>query len=125
MVRGDAAGRQRELLALLLQGYEPAEARAKLGISERTLRRYLADPGLGEQLRASQDDRLRALGRRSMDRARGALDTLTDLATSRRVPASVRMRAARSVVDISLRLYEIGELAERVARLEAAQQDAP
>jgi len=123
MTRTDAVERQRQLLALLLQGYGPREAGAKLGLSDRTVRRYLADPSIADELRTSQDDRLRALGRRGLERAKGALDTLTDLAGSTKTPAAVRVRAARSVLDISLRLYEIGELADRVSRLEAAMQE--
>jgi hypothetical protein len=124
MVRSDAEQRRHELVALVLEeGVEPREAGRRLGLSERTVRRYLADPQVAAELRGLQDDRLRDLGRRSLDRADGALSTLVDLATSKKTPAAVRARAARSVIDVSLRLYEIGELADRVARLEAAMQD--
>lgn len=123
MVRADAAKRQRELLELLMLGYEPREAIARLGISARTARRYLADPDIAAELRSAQDDRLRALGRRSLAAATSALQTLIDTATSAKVPASVRVRAARSVLDVSLRMWDITELADRVARLEEAQQE--
>jgi hypothetical protein len=110
-------GRKSDALALALAaGDSIADAAAKAGMSERTARRRLADPSLRqhiEKLRAAMIER--ALGRMadSMTEAADVLRALLQAKTE-----SVRLGAARSLLDLGTKVRDAVDMEARVAELE-------
>jgi hypothetical protein len=106
------------LIAALLQGQTLAEAAQASHLSERTVRRRLADPAFVREL---QQARQRAVGRAVnvlVDGTTTAAVTLRWLA-SHAEQEHVRLAAARSILDFAFRGLETLDLAERIAQLEA------
>jgi hypothetical protein len=116
----DSAGSTDEddVLALALaRGATRQEAGKLAGVSERTVYGRLADPGFRRRV----DGFRRAL----VDGAIGRLSTLADKAADvlgqllEEESPSTRLRSATAILDQLTRLREHGELAERLAELEA------
>lgn len=113
----DLSDRQRRAVAALLVEPTVQGAAARAGIGERTLRRWLDDPGfhaayteVSRQRLAETVGRLRAVAGEAVETLRAALqDELT----------SNRIRAAIALLDTAVKV-EVDDLARRVAELESA-----
>jgi hypothetical protein len=104
------------ILALARGESVPAAARAA-GFSERTARRRAVDPDLRLQVRQARSALLaRAVGQLA-DATMAAVETLRELLAAE--GESVRLGAARSILDAAMRGSELIDLAERVESLEA------
>jgi hypothetical protein len=100
-------------------GATVVEAADAANVSERTVYRRLHDSEFREQLLAGRDELLCRTTGELVEASTEAVATLRDL-LSPQSPAAQRLGAARAILDLSMRLREAGELAERVARLEHA-----
>jgi hypothetical protein len=121
------AGRGREnadekILVALACGATVPKAAADAGVSTRTVERRLADP----KFRA----RLHQLRGETLERAGGMLTAATLKSVSTLVslqdaghPAGVRLQAAKSVLELALRVREVAELEARLAALETQLGD--
>jgi hypothetical protein len=117
-----ACGRKSDvaLAAALAAGKTVADAAAAAHVSERTAYRRLADPGFRcrvTELRAGMVER--ALGR-TADGMASAARTLRRLLRSD--SDSVRLGAARALLELGVKLRETVDLEQRLAALEAAAQ---
>jgi transposase len=109
--------RQKRALAALLVEKSTRDAAASVGLSEKTLYRYLQDPAFQGALKQAQDDLTRDAVRRltaGLGAALGALEELIagDDATNRRLAAVAWLTQA-------LKLREFAELERRISELEA------
>ena len=120
--RQTTASRRQRVLELLAQGATPGQVDGRLGLSERTIRHYLADSATKARLRQLQDERLAALARRVLTGAEAALATLLALLERQDLPPQSKIAAGRTVLEVALRLVEAADLAERVAAVEALVQ---
>ena len=107
------------LVLALSCGSTPESAAQRAGVSVRTVYRRLADPTFCVQIDEAR--MAHALRTADMLAAAGAtaiktLVNLVDSATSE----SVRLGAARAVIELSLKLRENVDLAQRVRTLEAS-----
>ena len=116
---GKSHKRDQAVAALLTQA-TIAEAAASVGISEKTLRRWLRDPQFAADHRAAQ--------RQAVELAIAGLKQATGeaVATLRRnltvgVP-SVEVRAATEILSQTARWQELDELADRVKALEQSER---
>jgi hypothetical protein len=98
------------------------QAAAKVGVSESTMLRWLADPTFQTRYRAAR--------RRVVEQAVAQLQqgTTEAVETLRRnltctIPAA-EIAAAKAVLDFSLKAIELTDLAERVEQLEQAAESA-
>src|SRR5262245_703495 len=104
------------LLIALAAGQSIRQAARKAGLGEATVARRLEDPVFRQ--------RLNALRSRLVDRALGRLAATMAAASStlrqllRAQSEAVRLSAARSIVELHVRLKEAGEMEARVAELE-------
>lgn len=104
------------LLTALAAGATNREAGQVAGVSERTVRRRMADPGFRARVHDVRGEMLsRALGELT-DASVEAAATLRKLLTAR--PPTVRLGAARAILELATRLRESTELGERVAAIE-------
>ncbi|MBI4491729.1 MAG: hypothetical protein HY690_02935 [Chloroflexi bacterium] len=105
-------------LVVALSGGQTLQSAAKqAGVSERTVRRRLADPAFRSQLAAAQAATLAsavaALGAASGE----AVTALRGLLASG--PPATRLGAAKAILELGVRLRESENLERRVAELEA------
>jgi hypothetical protein len=93
------------------------DAAGAAGVSEATLWRYRQDPEFSRRLREARreavDHTVLRLQRVSPD----AVTVLHDLMMKEDAPAAVRITAARTVLDYSIRAVEIDELRRQVEDL--------
>lgn len=100
-----------------------AEAARKAGIGEKTAHRYLKDPAVQEALRAASRELLEALTRRLRQLGQDAAETLAQAMRAEDASWPARIRAADSVIGHLLKVSELLDLEERVARLETLAQE--
>jgi hypothetical protein len=105
------------LIAALAAGATQEDAAAQAGVSERTVRRRLDDPGFSRQVSAARAEmvaravaQLAAASTEAVETLRGLLGSPLDFA---------RLAAARAILEVGMKMREQGELAERVEQLEA------
>jgi hypothetical protein len=115
-----AAVREQAILALLS---EPtiAQAAARCGIGEKTLRRWLAE----DAFKAAYETARRATFQAAISRIPAltvrAVNTLDDLLGKTKPPA-VRLGAARTVAEIGMHQYDAETILKKLDDLEARQR---
>ena len=120
--KGKFARKQEEaIVALLTQPSIEAAARS-VGIDVRTLLRWLANPEFqAEYRKARREVHSQATAR--LQQATGAsTTTMLKLMVDPNVPASVRLRAAETVYDRSIKAIDLEDVEVRVAALEQAAE---
>ncbi len=118
--KSDAA-RQRAILALLSERTLQAAA-AQCRVGERTLRRWLADDAsFQEAYQAARGAAFEAGINRIHTLASRAVSTLEDLLDAERHP-SVRLGAARTILELGLHQRDADGILQRLADVEALQR---
>jgi hypothetical protein len=121
-----AAGRRRKadtaLILALACGASPESTAQKSGLSVRTVYRRLADPYFRQQVDQLQNAIARRAAGLLTAASISAIKTCTTLQESAR-SESVRLGAAKAVVELALKLREATSLADRVAALEQQMFD--
>jgi hypothetical protein len=105
-------------VAALATGRTAAEAAGLGKVGERTVRRRLADPEFCAEVSRARNELVAVATARASGRALEAIDTLTEL-TALDAPPSVRLGAAKAIIDYGIRLRSESELSERLAVVEA------
>lgn len=117
MAGGSRANAKSAVLAALAAGLTVQEAAKQCGVGERTIYRWKRNPDFAK---AVDDARTELIGRtvgRLSDSATTAVQTLRELLSPTQ-PPSVRLGAAKAVLELGVRLRESEELARRIAALE-------
>jgi len=115
-------GKKAKAVELLAQGLSPGEVADKIGISDRTVRRWVKRPEVADALRELQREALHGIARRLRALAQHATDALGHVLKSEQTPPAVRVSSARAVLEFVIRLEElekVRELEERIERLES------
>jgi hypothetical protein len=108
---------KRSLLALALaSGTSITDAAEQAGISRKTVQRYLARPAFRRLVARQRAEMLAsALGRMTDNMSRAA-DTVASLLDG--AEPHIRLRAARTLLSLGLRLQDAVDVDERVRELE-------
>lgn len=126
MARNGRKNADSVLIAALASGKTQREAADIAGVSMRTLARRQAEPGFRQQVLEARAAMIeRATGKLAKATTRAA-DALLDLLDDE--SATVRLSAARALLDYAGKYTETTDITERVSRIEAlleAQQPAP
>ena len=101
-------------------GHTYAQAAAIARVSERTVKRRMADASFRAQVHQIQDDLARQTASQLQARALEALGTLQSLLAAPS-PPSIRLGAAKVVMEHTLRWQESVVLRERISALEEAR----
>jgi hypothetical protein len=109
------------LIAALLQGKTIAEAAEASGLSPRTVSRRLADPAFVRELQAARQRVLTRAVNVLLEGTVGAAVTLRFLATNAE-QESIRLAAARSILDYAFKGIETVDLAEQVRALQEQRE---
>jgi hypothetical protein len=101
----------------LLSSPNVESAAASAGISARTAWRWMRDETVRERLRETRQQRMQHAMMRLQSGASAAVTCLCELQASGE-SESAKVSAARTILEMALRSAEIGDIAERLARLE-------
>lgn len=115
--------KQEAALAALLREPSIEKAAEVAGVADSTLRRWLALPDFRQRYAKARQTIVDAA---VLDLQRGcaaAVRALVGIVSDATHPPSVRVSAARAILDSSFKGAELVSLAERVAALEAALQN--
>ncbi|WP_439630645.1 hypothetical protein [Gemmata sp.] len=112
------------LLALACGATVEAAAR-QCNLTDRTIYRRLSEPAFKDRLQALRTDMVARAAGMLTAAAGEAVRTLLQL--QKDAPATVRLGAARAVLELGMKLREVADLEARMAALEArlAEQDKP
>lgn len=106
------------LIAALASGATVRDAAITARVGETTVYRRLREPEFRKQIGDARAELVAQAVARLAAASTDAVTTLTELLGSNAPPA-VRLGAARSILELGLKLREHQELADRVAALEA------
>jgi hypothetical protein len=105
------------LLAALACGATWEAAAQKAGVSKATVQRRLKNPEFCQRLQDIGTDTVKRATATLTTCMTEAIKTLLML-TATSIPHAVRLGAARSILDIAVKLREVTDLEERLAALE-------
>ena len=115
--RPHGAGKREAAALALASGQTVTETARLTSVGERTLARWLADPGFRQGVAHLRAEMVaRALGKMADGMAEAA-DTLRVLLNAE--GESVRLGAARSILELGTKLRDAVEIEERLAALES------
>ena len=121
--RGSILGRkQDEAIAALLTKRNVEEAAQAAGISARTLMRWLKVPEFQKAYREARRAVFSQAIARLQQATGAAASTLMKIMVDPAAPASVRVRAADSILDHSAKAIELEDIEARVSELERAAE---
>jgi hypothetical protein len=107
----------------LVGGATVEDAARSAGISSRTAQRRLAEPDFRKRLQKLRADILERTASTLTTASTEAVRTLLDLQQPT-TPATVRLGAARAILEMAIKLREITDLAERIEALEDEADDS-
>lgn len=116
--------RKKELALGALLTESTLEAAAKIaGISEVTLWRWLKDQEFAEAYRELKREAVGQAITRLQQISCQAVETLKTIMLDKESPASVRVSAAKSILEMAVKAIEIEDIARRVETLEKIAQE--
>lgn len=111
---------QKALLALL-ENPTKEKAAAAAGITSKTLRRYLDNPEFQTEYRVAFSGMVSDAVRQAQKTLSPALTTLEEIMRDDEQNGQIRVSAARSLLEFSLKATEQLDILDRLEALEAAQ----
>ena len=115
----ELSSKQRQAIQSLLAGCTKSQTAAAVGVTPRTLSRWLADPTFRAALTTATDDALANAAHRLAGTLDDAVTVLTEVMTNKDARDPDRLRAADLVIHRGLDLIQQKQLIERIAALEA------
>jgi DNA-binding transcriptional MerR regulator len=117
-------GKMEQAIAALITSRNTEEAAKSVGVSTKTLLRWQKEPEFQKAYRQAR----RAVHQQSVARLQqatgAAVTTLLKVLVDPTTPASVKVRAADSVLDHSAKAIELEDIEARVAELERQAEQA-
>jgi len=111
--------RQRRAILALLTSKTMEEASQAVGVTSRTLRRWLDLPEFRRALNEAEGDILAKVTRRLLSGSDEALDTLNYVMTAGEKPSDRRLAAA-AWLELATKFLELKDFGERISKLEEA-----
>lgn len=115
--------RQAAAAAELLRGSTGEAAALAAGVSRSTLIRWQRLPAFKAVLHEGQAAALEAAARRLVDRLARAIDTAAELLEDRTAAPTVRLAAARLLLDMGAKYHELAGVEARLTELERWRDD--
>jgi hypothetical protein len=112
--------RRTRVVEMVVLGEDVAAISEAVKLSNRHVRRILAEDDIRRQVRELETERLRAVARKASALGSSAVEVLKTIATDAGQPAPARVSAARALLDTMIKVGELAELAERVQALESS-----
>lgn len=105
-------------MAALLSSDTQAEAAAKCGISDRTLRGYLADPSFNAEYNRQKRQLVSDATRQIQSSYQSAIRALRNIVESGHSSASEKISAARVLLEYGIKFTETNDIITRLEDLE-------
>jgi transposase-like protein len=113
--------KDKAILALL--SHSTIEAAAQdVGVTRKTLHRWLKEEDFKEKLEEAKRETVGLLTIRVRASMQEALNTLTEVMGDREMPAHARVSAAKAVLDAGFKAIEQEDILVRLDKLEAGSQ---
>lgn len=109
-----------QAIIALLSAPSIAEAAKVAGVGETTLWRWLQDDEFQDKYREAKRQALSVAIAQLQQSAGEAVQTLRDVAADAGSPASSRVSAAKSILELAIKAAEIEDLEQRLSELEKA-----
>jgi len=110
--------RQLRAVDALLSGATYQDAAKSAGVTDKTLSRWRKQPAFDDELRRRGTVAVSDASRRLTGTLDNAVDVLREVMNDEEAPQSVRIRAARYILDAATKLLELSEVMERLEALE-------
>ena len=107
-----------QLISALLSCPTIKLASESVGLSEQAVYSRLRKPGFREKLQNARNDQFQVISSKLEDANFRALDTLINILDDKEVSAGVKVRAAQTLLDLSLKNREQAEIISRIQNLE-------
>jgi len=120
---GAKFGRKKdEAIIALLTHRNVEEAAKSIGLSPKTLLRWMRVPEFDEDYRKARRDAFRQAVARLQQASGAAVTTLLKLAVDPHAPAAVKARAAYYILTLGTKAMETEDIDPRIAALEQADE---
>ena len=121
---GEKKEQKKELvISALLSAPSLRDAAREAGIAEATLHRYLKDESFRAEYHAAKREVVNHAICRLQQSAGKAVKALVEISESKGAPASARVSAAKTILEISMKAIEFEDLEKRLAALEKIVTD--
>jgi hypothetical protein len=110
--------RQRRTIAALLSAKNVRDAANQVKVPERTLYSWLRDPVFKAALYEAEGQLIDQATRRLLKYQEAAINVVLSIMADSHYSASVRLRAAQTILDTLFKLRELRNVEERLAALE-------
>jgi hypothetical protein len=114
--------KQESLIAALLTSSSVAQAAEQVGIAESTAHRWLKDVAFQEAYREARRDVVQQAIGQLQNVCWVAVRTSLMIMANEKAPASARVSAARTVLEMSIKAVELEYIEQRLSALEAHMQ---
>lgn len=114
--------KQEQAIAALLTAPSITEAAQQTGIGEQTLFRWLKDPAFAEAYRQARRQVVQQAITQLQAACGEAVENLRVIMGNPEAPASARVSAARTVLEMAVKAVELEDLEQRLSALEAHMQ---
>ena len=114
--------RQHKALSALMTEPNVGKAAIAAEVPERTLRAWLKKPDFDAAYRAARRESVQQATARLQYASSAAVSVLCQLMTRDTVHASIRLSAAKTILELSIKAIEIDDLAARLEALERAYE---
>jgi len=115
--------KQERAISALLNAPSLREAAKEAGISEATLHRWLKEDDFQTSYRAAKKELVNHAICRLQRAAGKAVDALKEIIEDKKNPASSRVSAAKTILETSIKAFEIEELEKRISAIEKLVQE--
>ena len=109
-------------IVALLTSSSIEDAAQSVGISETTIYRWLKMPDFQDALTEAKREAVRVAVAKLQQGAGEAVDALKGIMSDSKAPASARVSAAKTVIDMALKSTEIEEITKRIDELERTME---
>ena len=111
---------QRKAIKALLQGHKQQEAAVLAGVTDRTIRRWLAeDHDFVAELKDGSQILIHNVTRRLLGSLDLAADVLRQILEDEKASQNMKLRATGILLDKTARFVELNDIVERLEMLEA------
>lgn len=118
MAGGPKNGKYESLLVALLNCADIQTAAKQAGISETTAYRWLKQDDFQELYRQAKREAVAQAVSRLQQKSSAAVEVLTEVAEDKEAPASSRVSAAKTIIEMALKAVELEDIVKRIEQLE-------
>lgn len=115
--------KQRRAIIALLTSRNVQEAAIKAKVGKRTLHRWLTKPEFLAALLEAEEEAIDKATRRLIGLQEEAIETIQAVMNDKEATHTVRLRAAQTILEHSLKLRELRNIEVRLTQLEVNEHD--